>query len=168
MKVGTLGPALTNSEKAAEYYIFKEASNEGEVQLYTTPELSIEGLKNGEVDKVILCVVYPKLNDIVFKNLDKIRMSSLFHFNTMPMVIAEGAKGSRACSHPAPVELFKAAGITDKDITLVDSNSKAAQLVKEKKYDLCVTTLKAAEKFDLKIIKDFGEVPMGWAVFERV
>lgn len=167
MYISTLGPQNTNSQFAAEYYL---ASNSlrGEVLLYDTPEKAIDYLIAGSADKSILCVVYPRLNEIVFQNLGAIRMSELFRYDTDNMVIA-GHKpltpDSRICSHPAPTDL-----VPDElqNVTLVNSNSYAASLVADGKFDACVTTLKAARQFELDVIRDFGPVSMGWAVFDRV
>jgi prephenate dehydratase len=164
MKISTLGPKDTNSEFATEYYL-RNNSIDGSVELYDTPEIAIEALISGNAEKTILCVVYPDLNEIVFKNLYKIRMTELFHFNTDNMVVASNKHEiETACSHPAPKDLLK--GIC-KNVTLVTSNSKAAQLVANNEFQACVTTNAAARKHNLKVIQDFGPVSMGWAVFER-
>jgi len=162
-KIGTLGPRNTNSEFSAVYYLEKN-NIDGEVVLYETPELSIEALINNEVDKAILCVVYPALNEIVFKNLESIGITELFHFHTDNMVVASSSPGGRACSHPAPKHLLK----NQFDVfSYVNSNSEAARKVAAGEFDKCVTTMAAAVENDLDILHDFGKVPMGWAVFER-
>lgn len=166
MQVSTLGPKNTNSQFAAEHYIEKNGAK-GEVFLYDTPEKAVDILISGGVDKTILCVVYPKLNEIVFQNLEKIQMTELFRYDTNNMVVAAKNglnQGMRACSHPAPKDLLPS---KISDVTLVSSNSYAAGLVSNGEFDVCVTTLKAAEQYGLEVHLDYGPVPMGWAVFER-
>jgi hypothetical protein len=160
--VGTLGPAGTNSELACKEYIL-EKGLEGEVNLYSTPELSIQALINHEIDVCILCVVYPKLNEIVFRNLEAIHLSDIYLLPTYAMVVAGDVNATTYCSHPAPIDLIE----NGKHIEIVNSNAEAARLCKSGYFGACVTTKKAAEMYGLNIIKDYGEVPMGWAVFTR-
>jgi hypothetical protein len=139
----------------------------GDVNLYDKPEICIECLKEGRSDCSILCSVYPALNEIVFRNLDSIRISDCFTYNTYPMVVAARPGTKRyasCCSHPAPVHLLRGFAL---DPTLVDSNASAARLCSEGQYDLCVTTSDAAERWSLEVIRNFEEVPMAWVVFER-
>ncbi|GAB2188559.1 type 2 periplasmic-binding domain-containing protein [Sessilibacter sp. MAH2] len=163
MRIGTLGPQDTNSEMASYFYL-KENNFEGDVALYDTPELSIEALKNEEVDKVILCIVYPKLNDIVFQNLTSIKMTGVFMKPTDAMVIGVARDGDRACSHPAPVELIQP---FYSNVELVNSNADAAKQCALGNYDACVTTLAAAKTNNLEVKHSYGPVSMGWAIFER-
>src|SRR3989338_10848582 len=162
-KIGTLGPRNTNSEFSAVYYL-QQKNIEGEVVLFDTPELSIDALINNYVDKAILCVVYPALNEIVFRNLESIEITELFHFHTDNMVIASSGEGGSACSHPAPKHLLKN---QYDQFSYVNSNSEAAKKVAAGEFNKCVTTKSAAIENNLDIIHDYGKVPMGWAVFER-
>lgn len=160
--VGTLGPEGTNSELACIQYL-KGNNISGNVNLYSTPEMAIDALINNEIDTCILCIVYPKLNEIVFRNLELIELVDTYLMPTYPMVIAGNLDGKRFCSHPAPVDLID----NNKSIELVNSNAEAAKLCKGGYFDACVTTRKAAELHELVIAKDYGEVNMGWAVFNR-
>ncbi len=163
MLIGTLGPKNTNSELASYHYL--EAHRmDGAVELYATPERSIEALINKEVDKTILCIVYPKLNDLVFENLADIEIKDVFTCATDEMVIGQAREGDRACCHPAPVNLIQS---EYDNISYVSSNSEAARLCVAGDYDVCVTTRRAAEEHGLRIKRNFGKVSMGWAVFER-
>lgn len=163
MRIGTLGPKYTNSEMASNYYL-KSKNITGDVSLYETPEISVEALIDKQVDVAILCIVYPKLNNIVFKNLNRIEIRDVFFFPTDEMVIAVAREGTKACSHPAPIDLINS---LYKDVDLVTSNSEAARLCALGEYDACVTTLKAARKNNLAVDRSYGPVGMGWAVFER-
>ncbi|MCF4130035.1 hypothetical protein [Methylobacterium sp. SyP6R] len=167
MSISTLGPRNTNSEFATAHYM-QSRNIEGEIVLSDTPEKAIVELIDGKVDKTVLCVVYPDLNNIVFRNLGKVHIEELFHFHTDNMVIArrrgDDSQGTRCCSHPAPTHLLPEGADS---VTLVSSNSYAASLVAKGDFDICVTTLAAATEFELNVIKDYGPVPMGWAVFAR-
>lgn len=163
MIIGTLGPVNTNSEIASLHYLDTRDGG-GEVRLFDTPERSIQALIDKDVDKTILCIVYPKLNDLVFDNLDRILINEVFLCPTDEMVIGEARPGSRVCCHPAPVNLIAA---DYDDIAFVTSNSEAALQCSQGHYDVCVTTLSAARAHHLEVKKSFGNVNMGWAVFER-
>ena len=169
MKLSTLGPKNTNSQFACDHYLSKkQKTKKSEVLLYDTAEEAINGLLSGDADLAILCVVYPRLHEIVFENLTTISIIELFYFETDNMVVA--SKGPvfdqiRACCHPAPQSLLPE---TLSDITLVNSNSIAASLVSKGIYDICITTQAAAKQYSLDIVKDYGPVPMGWAVFQRI
>lgn len=162
MLISTLGPTYSNSEHAAEHFL-KVSNEEGKVVLFATPEKAISALISGDVDHCILCIVYPDLNHIVFQNLDKIQISSVYCFPTLNMVVAGNKNGKKACTHPAPVDLLG----DSYDIDFVSSNSDAALRVKAGEYDICVTTLVAAKKNGLPIVFDYGVVNMGWSVFSR-
>ena len=160
MKIGTLGPTGTNSELAAKAYLDKLGKH-GTIILYETPEQCIEELKSGNIDSAILCVVYPKLNNIVFQNLEAIHMSDVFFFPTDDMVIAGNIQGTRACTHPAPVNLLG----NVYDIHFVNSNADAAIRCANGEFDLCVTTRSAATMNALDIVRNHGPVNMGWSIF---
>ena len=166
MKISTLGPIGTNSHVASIHYM-ERLGETGEVDLYDKPEICIERLKVGASDCSVLCSVYPALNEIVFRNLESIRITDSFTYNTYPMVVAARPGTKRfasSCSHPAPVHLLRGFNL---EPTLVDSNSTAARLCSQGRYDLCVTTSDAAERCNLEIVRNFDEVPMAWVVFER-
>lgn len=162
MLISTLGPKYSNSAAAAEHWL-KELCEEGGVALYKTPEDAIAALISGEVEQCVLCIVYPDLNHIVFRNLEKVQITNVYCLPTLNMVIAGNKNGKKACTHPAPADLLG----ERYDITFVTSNSDAALRVKAGEYDVCVTTSEAARNSELPIIHDFGVVNMGWAVFSR-
>ena len=162
--IGTLGPEGTNSELASlKYLTDNNLSDKGVVKLYLTPEQAIDALINMEIDKCVLCIVYPRLNEIVFRNLEYIEMTDTYMLPTYAMVIAGSSSAVKYCSHAAPIDLIE----KGKNVEIVNSNAEAAKLCKMGKFDACVTTRKAADLYKLNIVKDYGEVNMGWAVFSR-
>lgn len=70
---------------------------------------------------------------------------------------------STIATHPAPSGLAYDFTVS-KNIKLVNSNSQAALQCSKGLSDACITTLPAAQKYSLKVIKDFGEVPMGFTI----
>jgi hypothetical protein len=46
----------------------------------------------------------------------------------------------------------------------VNSNAQAAADCATNKTDGCITTLPCAEKYGLYVIKDYGQIPMGFTI----
>lgn len=164
LRVHTLGPTGTNCEAAAKYYLEQRAYTNGSVVLHETLENAVEDVLVDPADSVLLgCVVYPKLNEIVFRNLHSMSLRECFVMPTYRMVLAAPGDGPvhTVLSHPAPVNLLEG---RDLDILLVSSNSAAALGCAEGKADACITTSVAAEANGLAILEDFGQVPMGFSI----
>ena len=105
-----------------------------------------------------------------FDNLEKLKLVDCFIFNTFEMVLStkkevELSAISTIISHPAPTPLINKFG---KEISLANSNSEAAKLCFDEKFDACITTMPASKFYNLKIIKNFGEVPMGFAIHNKL
>jgi hypothetical protein len=82
------------------------------------------------------------------------------------MVVAKkpGRGGlSRVATHPAPQHLAP----DGCERILVNSNSVAAALCAAGGVDGCVTTLVAARNNSLEVVRDFGQVPMGFSIHAR-
>ncbi|MFB9760247.1 MULTISPECIES: hypothetical protein [Bacillaceae] len=159
--IHTLGPTGTNCEKAAKLWFEREGIN-GEVILHKTLEEAIIQVKNTENSALLGCAVYPKLHNLVFANLAHIELVDSFIIPTYNMVLAarketDMHQDCKLASHPAPVDL---AYTFSDNILLVNSNSQAALDCASGNADACITTITAARKNNLVIIKDFGEVPM--------
>jgi prephenate dehydratase len=165
----TLGPTNTNCEAAAKYYLDKN-NLDGEIILYETLESAVDIVANDKDALLLTCIVYPKLNKLVFDNLEKLKLVDCFIFNTFEMVLStkkevELSDLSTIISHPAPTPLINKFG---KEISLANSNSEAAKLCFDEKFDACVTTMPASKFYNLKILKNFGEVPMGFAIHTKL
>lgn len=170
IQVHTLGPAGTNCEAAAKFWIGRRRNNRDTIVLHSSLESAVSAVLETSGDAVLLaCVVYPRLHEIVFRNLAHMEVRDCFVMPTHRMVLAarvtpcaESSKpfGSIA-SHPAPVDLI--AG-SEADIRMAKSNSEAAQICARGETDGCITTAVAANSNGLTIVKDFGSIQMGFSI----
>lgn len=160
-RIYTLGPRGTNCEKAAKAW-FKQKKIKGEIRLEPTLEKALEGVKNDQEAALLSCVVYPDLHKLVFDNINNIEFCECFVINTFPMVLAaRGEEYPRTIStHPAPENLIRPFD----HIIYSTSNSQAALDCAAGKSEGCITTKQCAKKLKLKILKNFGELPMGFAL----
>lgn len=163
-RIHTLGPSGTNCERAAHHWLSHRAtSTTSDVLLYPTLEDAAEHIISPE-DAILGCVVYPKLNDIVFDNIHRFMMGDIFLLNTHSMVLAKRPDAEvirSVATHPAPHPLIPKPTPT---ITYANSNIEAALICKSGETDACVTTLPAAYKLGLEPIRDFGPVVMGFTI----
>ena len=155
--IHTLGPEGTNLAAAAGEW-FRRQGREGRTILHRTVEEAVDSMPKSSGHGLLTCAVYPDLHNIVFRNLARLRFVDSFIWPTLPMLLAsrDGSWPSVVSTHPAPRSLVPE-GL---DIVLTTSNSQAAADCAESKTDGCITTAAAAEKHGLKIIHDFGPVPM--------
>ncbi|KUF16416.1 prephenate dehydratase domain-containing protein [Streptomyces silvensis] len=164
LQVHTLGPTGTNCEAAARHYLERRNVGQGSVVLYDTLENAVDGVLKNPAESVLLgCVVYPKLNEIVFRNLKSMSLDECFMMSTYRMVLAAPGKGAvrTVLSHPAPVDLIEDRGYAVQHVT---SNAAAALECAAGGADACITTSVAAEANGLEIIEDFGPVRMGFSI----
>lgn len=157
----TLGPTGTNCEHAAHTW-FTQRNRTGRVHLCPTLETAAERLPYDGTAALLGCVVYPDLHYLVFQNLHRLTLADQFIIPTHRMVLA--ARDTRApltvATHPAPQSLVPE-GLTR---VLTTSNARAAQECADGSVDACVTTLPAAQSHRLRVITDFGPVPMGFTI----
>ncbi len=84
-------------------------------------------------------------------------------FDTFNMVLAKSSNSEeirKVATHPAPQALVS----NRYEKTLVSSNAEAARLCRAGEFDACITTLVAAQKYDLTVVEDHGPVPMGFTI----
>ncbi|MFK5951191.1 MAG: hypothetical protein QM500_20745 [Methylococcales bacterium] len=166
--IHTLGPEGTNCEAAAENWLTENNIN-GKIILHDTLEDGMISMKNDSKESVLLgCVVYPELHNLVFKNRSTSKLVECFVFPTMPMLLAaknESFEYNKIATHPAPVALIP--GIFNEKI-FVNSNSVAAKKCADGLVDACITTEKSAKKYGLKIIQDYGPIPMGFTLHGKI
>jgi len=158
----TLGPAGSNCEKAAGKW-FEQNNSAGEVVLYSTLEDALHEMPKNKSHALMGCVVYPKLHEIVFSNLDTFTLLDCIIVPTYSMVLAAQAEQREirtVASHPAPEKLVPK-GV---ECIYVNSNPLAAKMCAAGEVDACVTTLRSANDYELLVVKDFGEVMMGFTV----
>lgn len=161
----TLGPHGTNLE-AASYEWFRRRGIEGEVVLHRTLESAVPTLPANGEHAVVACAVYPALHTLVFSNLTRLRMVDSFVMPTHNMVLAtrDADRPRLVASHPAPSGLVPA----DAEVVLSTSNSQAAIECAERRTDGCVTTIVAAQERGLRVLRDFGPVPMIFTIHKAV
>lgn len=72
-------------------------------------------------------------------------------------------------SHPASRDLFqKIEELDNIEKSLFNSNAEAAFQCSQGNIDGCITTLSAANKYNLNILHDFGPVPMGFSIHSKL
>ncbi|MER5963454.1 bacilysin biosynthesis protein BacA [Streptomyces sp. NPDC002057] len=157
-RIHTLGPSGTNLEKAAHHW-FAERGVAGTVLLHSEVEDGLDVMGFDGSEAILACAVYPRLHDLVFGNLHRLEMVDSFILDTHDMVLAgrsEGTDVRTIVSHPAPSCLVADRGA----VSLASSNSRAAALCAAGEYDACVTTGRAAQAEGLRVLENFGPVPM--------
>lgn len=164
VSVHTLGPSGTNCEAAAWHWLRENRRVRGQVVLHPTLEDAVPAVLEQPGSSVLLgCVVYPRLNELVFQNLDTLVLRECFVMPTHSMVLAAPSAGTirTLLSHPAPVNLLDG---RDVSIELASSNAAAAAACAQGRSDACITTSCAAEANGLLVIEDFGPVSMGFSI----
>ncbi|MFE2554931.1 bacilysin biosynthesis protein BacA [Streptomyces sp. NPDC059352] len=157
-RIHTLGPSGTNLEKAAHHW-FAERDLAGTVVLHSEVEDGLDVMAFDGTEAILACAVYPRLHDLVFGNLHRLEMVDSFILDTHDMVLA-GRPGqtdvATIVSHPAPSCLVADRGT----VSFASSNSRAAALCAAGEFDACVTTDRAADSEGLRVVENFGPVPM--------
>ncbi|MFH8575017.1 bacilysin biosynthesis protein BacA [Streptomyces zaomyceticus] len=157
-RIHTLGPSGTNLEKAAHHW-FAERGVAGTVLLHSEVEDGLDVMGFDGSEAILACAVYPRLHDLVFGNLHRLEMVDSFILDTHDMVLAGRSDDTvvrTIVSHPAPSCLVADRGT----LTLASSNSRAAALCAAGEFDACVTTGRAAQAEGLRVLENFGPVPM--------
>ncbi|GAB3225900.1 hypothetical protein GCM10027447_15680 [Glycomyces halotolerans] len=157
----TLGPTGTNLEAASHEWLRRNGID-GTVDLHETIESALETVPADGRNAITACAVYPALHTLVFANLHRLRMVDTFIMPTHSMVLASAGSDApaRVASHPAPKGLVPAGA----EAVESHSNAQAAIECAEGRADGCVTTLVAARRHGLRILRDFGPVPMAFTV----
>ena len=160
----TLGPHPTNCEKAGHEWFARQRCH-GRVVLHDTLEQAVEHVLRDTESALLACIVYPALNEIVFQNLHGLSLVDVFIMPTMSMVLAardhDAPCPRSVATHPAPASLIPK-GV--ERVRLADSNAAAARLCADGEVDGCVTTIASAQLLGLHILRDFGEVTMGFSI----
>lgn len=172
MIIHTLGPQGTNCERAAREYM-KRTGMAGEIVLHSTLEEAAGRCVRAVGDERLLgCIVYPDLHEIVFQNLTSLYLLDCFVMDTYEMVFASRLPNvnnvRRVGTHPAPKHLIDMVeGLQEPDITLCASNAAAAERCRGNEFDACVTTANSAQHNELAILRNFGPVSMGFCVHAK-
>ncbi|MFG2194552.1 bacilysin biosynthesis protein BacA [Streptomyces sp. NPDC048639] len=159
----TLGPHGTNLEAASHEWL-RRRGVEGTVELHSSIETALEAVPDDGRHALTVCAVYPALHTLVFGNLHRLHMIDSFVMPTHNMVLATSGTATPAtvASHPAPKGLVPA----DAQVHEVLSNSRAAIDCAEGRFEGCITTIVAAERHGLRVVRDFGPVPMVFTIHQ--
>lgn len=161
-KVHTLGPEGTNCETAARHWV-KLHDGRASISLYSTLEEATKHLVDDHSSVLLSCIAYPELHHLVFKNLEVMQLVDAFVMPTLPMVLASSGsvRPRSVATHRAPEDLVPDWLV---ERMYVNSNADAARACKSGLAESCITTLRAAELNELLVLKNFGEIPMGFAL----
>ncbi|QPK44068.1 bacilysin biosynthesis protein BacA [Streptomyces gardneri] len=159
----TLGPHGTNLEAASHEWL-RRGGIQGTVTLHSSIESALDAVPDDGQHALVACAVYPALHTLVFSNLHRLHMVDSFVMPTHNMVLATNgaAQPATVASHPAPTRLTPAGT----EIREVLSNSQAAIDCAEGRVEGCITTIVAAENHGLRVVRDFGAVPMVFTVHQ--
>lgn len=166
MVIYTLGPDGTNCAEAAHYYLrhkSHEVNEANNVVLYETLEQAYDALFKARDGVLLSCAAYPELHSLIFTRLDTMALVDNFIMPTHAMVLAtnvDPADISVVATHPAPQALVP----THYRRMMANSNADAGERCHRGEADACITTIVAAERLGLNVIKDFGALPMSFLI----
>jgi hypothetical protein len=168
--IGTLGPAGTNSEKAAREYLTRTATD-GELLLFDTFEEVVERLLDGTLHKAVVCTAYLKFSALYFERVPRLRMTEAFVTTLHPMVVAAKPGSVRSgrpsfALQPAILPLVRR-HLAEGQVRPAASNASAAHDVAKGKADACLTTEVAAQACGLEIVSRMLPLQIPFVVFER-
>lgn len=161
----TLGPHGTNLE-AASYEWLRRQGVAGTVNLHASLESALEAVPDDGEHALTACAVYPDLHTLVFGNLHRLHIIDTFVWPTRNMVLASRGATTPAtfASHPAPRGLLP----DNAEVREVLSTARAAVECAEGRVEGCITTIVAAERYGLTVLRDFGPVPMAFTVHQVI
>ncbi len=178
-----LGPKGTNILQACQRCIDRMGiRHKAVVELGDTPEECLEkarGVVGREVAIFWTCAVYFGLKELFFQNpdvypffitevmrLDKMqlvtRQDIIDSFEGVPWEFwpSEWWQEVRVASHPSPAPLLEGF-IPDEAIVKANSNAHAAELCAvERSVEVCITTERSRDLYDLKELHSFGSPEM--------
>ncbi|PHG55672.1 type 2 periplasmic-binding domain-containing protein [Bacillus toyonensis] len=175
--VATLGPRGTSSEYAAKSFIhtcIPSVPIDNYVHLMATFEECMDQVLEGLIMYAIVPHAYEGIKN--FYMHPDLELFQLFRCDTPMYGLAvrpgfyfedELLESHTIVSHPAPISLLKYYTGKEAVFKEVSSTSMAAELVREKVYDLAITNEIAREQNQLKFMYTFKSIPMSWSVFGR-
>jgi len=131
------------------------------VLLHETLEQAFDALLKRRDGYLLSCAAYPDLHTLIFTRLRDMELCDSFIMPTHSMVFASRIDAldiKKVATHPAPQSLIS----PGYEKIFANSNADAAVLCHAGSADACITTCLAAEHHQLKIVKDFGPVPMAF------
>ncbi|PEF67960.1 bacilysin biosynthesis protein BacA [Bacillus cereus] len=175
--VATLGPRGTSSEYAAQSFIHTSIPSvpiDNHVHLMATFEECMVPVLEGSIHYAIVPHAYEGIHN--FYMHPDLELFQLFRCDTPMYGLAVRSdfdfedillESHTIVSHPAPISLLKYYTGKEAVFKEVRSTSIAAELVREKVYDLAITNEIAREQNQLKFMYTFKSIPMSWSVFGR-
>lgn len=165
--IHTLGPAGTNCEAAARYRLKQiniagVSAAERSVILHRTLEDAADAMMVDKNSALLTPIAYPQLGDLIYSNIGRFQIIDTFTIPTYEMVLASNCSANpKVISlHPAPTKLLG----DQFEKRFVESNVIAAIDCSQNKSDGCITTHDAAIKYNLRVLKSFGRVIMGFSL----
>lgn len=175
IQIGTLGPSGTSSEAAAAYFTQTNEKNPKSysITLLNSFQSVLQELIHGELSMALVPHAYHEIN--LFYINPQVVLYRMFQFDTPVYGLARrldrvlSQHSCRIVSHPAPIllldNLLAQIEVSDYELELVSSTSKAALEVYENKADLALTNMNAIKKYNLVCCAVYGPIRMGWSVF---
>ncbi|MBX8489639.1 hypothetical protein K5D34_06835 [Pseudomonas cichorii] len=163
----TLGPEGTNCATAAQWWFDSQGNKKHpgatapRIVLHETLEQAFDELAEKQDGYLLSCAAYPDLHTLIFTRLGDMELCDSFIMPTHSMVLASRAPLDQiksVATHPAPQSLVA----SQYDKIFANSNADAAVLCSAGKADACVTTVVAADRHELNVVEDFGQVPMAF------
>lgn len=167
MRIDTLWPEWTDSERASYHYLSSNGYN-WEVFLHDTFEASVIEAANSwdENAKVIMPSAYPNIHRVFFDL--RARLEEVFILGTMPMWLYEnrGVRNNLIWIHPATSLLIDRIRVDTWKI--VEFKAKQEALLKCSAGDLryCIASVTDKVPFWVSLIQDFWSFLMSWNVFK--
>ncbi len=160
-RLHTLGPRGTNCERAARVWLQRHHLNDDVSLAPTIPEALAEMPRGGD-DALLCCAAYPDFHHLTFLHHEWLEIVDSFVIDTDHMVLAARnlVTLKSVASHPAPVDLIPGNPL----IIDANSNAHAAELCSSGAADGAITTLLAARRCELQVVRDFGPVPMAFTI----
>ena len=167
--ISTLGPAGTDSERAAHHYTNRLRTNpwtKHEVVLFSSFE---EVLRSVSIEKAHCGIVPAAYNELFQLHVqalnDGLYIRDVFILPTKEMVLAKGkycnGKIKSIALHPSTESLVPF-GI---EKVYVRSKPLGIEKVVNGEVDAAIASRDVAEKHNLEIVESYGEIPMTWEVF---
>ena len=160
-QVHTLGPSGTNCERAGQHWLRRKCPA-AEICLHASIEAAAECVALREDAVFVGVAAYPHLHSVIYGHIQLLRILDVFIANTDEMVLASrtGAMPEVCATHPAPERLLPPGMARH----FSSSNVSAAEDCIKGLADGCITTRRAVDRFDLKIVRSFGSVPMAFTI----
>ena len=171
-RIATLGPSGTCSESVVQRNLCRFGSS-AEVVLFPSYEDAIDAVATARAYAAVVAAAYPKLNELVMKIAREVVITDSFVDKTPALVIAamndkaftrEQCFKAACVSAPSPLlrELYPFC-----EIVSASSNSDAARLVVHGLAEAALTTETASTIYNLRVVHNFGDLPMAWVVFQK-